>query len=110
MNQDEYRMTQERLQLLGGFVHDLDLDGFIESINTCETVAPILDPTLYMQGAAKLEDVKRLAIAARDFQVEVNRQIEKAHLNVREAAAAIDRTTARLGPSEMPTDPPEVAG
>lgn len=82
MNKDEYRMTQERLALLGGFVHDLDLEGFIDAINHCETVAPLLDPTLYMRGAAKLEDVKALAIAARALQVEVLRQLEKAKLDV----------------------------
>jgi hypothetical protein len=59
----EYTQTQERLLLLVPFVVSLDLEGFLERINECESIAPIINPTLYMQGRDKLDEVTGLARA-----------------------------------------------
>ncbi len=69
MTDEEYTVMQSRLMLLGAFANDLgDVSAFIERINEAESLAPILNPSLYQQGAAKLEIIKRVAIAARAFQ------------------------------------------
>ncbi len=74
MSAEDYSATQSQLLLLAGVAIEMDLPAFLERIQHSETVAPLLDPTLYMRGAAKLEQVRRLAAAANTFRAEVLRQ------------------------------------
>ena len=68
MTDEEYSSTQSQLMLLARVALGINIDGFIERINTAETIAPILDPTLYLQGADNLSKIKALAIGASKFQ------------------------------------------
>lgn len=77
MTDEEYTLTQSQLILLAQFVNKLDLAGFLQRINQTETVAPFVDPTLYRQGAANLNQIKRLALALRPFQQEIQKQINE---------------------------------
>jgi hypothetical protein len=76
MTDEEYTQTQAQLILIAQLASQLDLDGFLERINQAETLAPILDPTLYMRGGQKLSQVKRLAQSLRPFQAEIRKQIK----------------------------------
>ena len=68
MDDAEYIQTQQQLLCLAGIVKDLPIDEFLRKINICESVSPLIDPTLYMKGADKLTFIKRIAESARDFQ------------------------------------------
>lgn len=70
----EYSATQQQLVLLGAMVSRLNLGAFLRQIDRTETTAPLLDPTLYMRAAGKLERVKDLARAAQVFRCEFLRQ------------------------------------
>ena len=75
MKRIEYMAIQDQLVLLARVIEPLDLVDFLNEIEHSETVGPIVDPTLYLQSANKLENVKRLARAALTFQREVRRQM-----------------------------------
>lgn len=76
MTNEEYTQTQQHIVLLAQLANGLDLDGFLERISLAESVAPIVDPTLWIRGGKKLHQVKRLAQALRPFQKEIRRQIQ----------------------------------
>jgi len=78
MNRIEYMAIQVQLVLLAQVVEPLDLVRFLSAIDHSETMGPIVDPTLYLQTANKLENVKRLAQAALIFQREVRHQMKEA--------------------------------
>ena len=78
MTNEEYSDTQQKIILLARFARDLDLDGFLGRIQDAHAVVPILDPTLYMKGHAKLEQVEALARSLVPFRKEIDRQIEEA--------------------------------
>lgn len=68
MTDAEYMLTQERLFLVAKMVSNMDLDGFLQRINHAEALGPVLDPTLFMRGATRLDAIKRLARAAKELQ------------------------------------------
>ena len=68
MNKDQYLQLQFNLGQIAEIVRDLPLNEFLEAITKAETVGPILEPTLYRQSYRKVENVKKLAIALREFQ------------------------------------------
>ena len=76
MEEARYKMTQDQLVMLANLIDGLDLEGFLAAISHAHTVAPMVDPTLWIAGHKKMENVKRLAIAFRGVQVEVRRQKE----------------------------------
>jgi len=82
MDNEEYLNTQYLLVLQAQLINQLDLDGFLAAIEHAEAVAPIINPTLFIQGAGKLEEVKSLAQAAKLFQAEARRQIEEKKITV----------------------------
>lgn len=65
MSDDEYAFVQNELARIGGEVENLDLVGFLERIETAESVGPVLNPTLYMRGARTMEWFRGLALAVR---------------------------------------------
>ena len=75
MTNDDYQMTQEQLIAIAGLLNIIDLAGFLDRISDAETIVPIVDPTLWIKGNKKLEQVKCLAQAAQYFQDEIRRQI-----------------------------------
>lgn len=72
---EEYAFTQQRLILIAGFCHNLQLDAFLDRISLSEGLGPILNPTLFLKACDKIEDVKSLAQSLRPFQQEVLRQL-----------------------------------
>jgi len=64
LTEDQYMDVQNELLMLSSLMARLPLKEFLEDINRAETVGPIVDPTLYRDGAEKLHQVKSLAQAA----------------------------------------------
>ncbi|MCK4624034.1 MAG: hypothetical protein KAV00_01900 [Phycisphaerae bacterium] len=71
MNDGEYLNVQAALMAFSAGIKTLDIEGFLARIGQCETVAPIVDPTLYCQGRGPLAKITRIAQAARAFQRKV---------------------------------------
>lgn len=78
MNNAEYFATQHQLLLMTSLIKEMDLDGFLSRIETAYALGPILDPTLYRKGVENMETVRRIAMAAKSFQVVVKSIIEEA--------------------------------
>jgi hypothetical protein len=77
MDDRQYQETQDWLVAVAGIVRALDLDAFLQRIELAEAAGPILNPTLCVMASGKLAKVKRLAEAAKVFQDEVKRQVER---------------------------------
>ncbi len=63
LTDEEYTMVFSRLVLLAGLLRDMKLKQFMNNIEHCETVAPLLDPSLYQRGGAKLSLMKQTTAA-----------------------------------------------
>lgn len=68
MTNEEYIATQQQLILAAQVINQLDLGSFLDRIGAAHAMGPILDPTLYRKGVAKMSLVERLAKAASEFQ------------------------------------------
>lgn len=64
LTEDQYMDVQNELLMLCSLMARLPLEEFLEDINRAETVGPIVDPTLYIQGREPLSQIKSLAEAA----------------------------------------------
>ena len=68
----------------------MPIDEFLRKINICESVSPLIDPTLYMKGADKLTFIKRIAESARHFQRDVIQYEQAIAKSEVQAVAATD--------------------
>lgn len=68
MDGKTYVETQMRLIEMGKIADSLDLNAFLKCISNAETVAPMIDPTLYMKAQANMTAIKKLAHAAVQVQ------------------------------------------
>lgn len=68
MTREEYAATQAALVTVAELIGELDLKGFLSWIDRSHAVAPIMDPTLYRQGAGALSSIEALARSAYHFQ------------------------------------------
>lgn len=81
MNDEEYIQVQQQLLCFAAIVKDMPLSEFLQRISTCETVAPLVDPILFMKGIVKLTCIKKIAEGAMSFQnaiVECERSLKEA--------------------------------
>lgn len=75
MDRVEYGETAAKIVWCALFVQDLDLDGFLAAISRADTVGPIVDPSLWMEGHRQMNLMERLASGLRAFQV-VAREVD----------------------------------
>lgn len=68
MSNTEYQMTQDQLLSAAALLVGLDLEEFIAVINHAEAIVLFIDPTLFMKGAKKLGQIKRIAQGAVHLQ------------------------------------------
>lgn len=68
MEKEQYLATQMAIIQIGKNSSGLDIDGFLAAISKAETLAPILDPTLYRKGADNLDAIKNLARSIKPVQ------------------------------------------
>lgn len=91
MNVTEYQDMQDRILLAAISLTGLPYGRFLQTAAKADTLGPILDPTLYRDGAPALNAIRLLARRANDFQAAF-----LAHAGALEAAvtAAADRARA----------------
>ncbi len=77
ISKEQYVQTQMSLVTFASLVKDMPLTGFINQANLAESIGPIVDPTLYREAGAQLNDVKALAESLLPFQNEIKRQLRK---------------------------------
>jgi hypothetical protein len=65
----EYQACQDQMLLLARMVRDMPLVDFLQAISRAEAVGPMVDPTLYIRGRDKLEEIKLMAEGLRKFQL-----------------------------------------
>jgi hypothetical protein len=63
----EYQLGQSLLINAGHMLSLVDLDAMIDRISVAESAGAVLNPTLYLEGIGRLEEIKAAAIAARQF-------------------------------------------
>lgn len=61
MDNKDYIFTQMKMIDLSNEISELDFDAFLKTINNAETLAPILDPTLFIKAQGNLSAIKDLA-------------------------------------------------
>lgn len=72
MPKELYVDMQKRLMQSGALMVNQDWLWFIQSINTAETLAPIIDPTLYLAAGERMRAIKKCAEAAHVFSEAFN--------------------------------------
>lgn len=71
MDKYAYMETVNQIMMIGRIVADMPLAEFINAISYAETVAAVVDPTLYVQTYGTADDLKNLANGLMKFQAEV---------------------------------------
>ena len=68
MTAEEYEATLVMMSSVGRTVQLLDLDAFLQAIDLAETTGAIIDPTLYRAAMTKMQAIKKMALALREFK------------------------------------------
>lgn len=69
MDSKEYLRTQATIVNMGLALRNLDLTGFLNQITKAETLAPMIDPTMYKKAQDNLTAIKKLATALLPVQL-----------------------------------------
>ncbi len=78
MTDQKYKATQAQMLALGLAADKLDCLGFLERVSTAETLAPVINPSLFQKASQNMEAIKQLALA---FQ-QVKTAMEKLRMAV----------------------------
>lgn len=68
ITKEEYETTQQQMLLIARIVREMPLAAFLRAAERMDTVAPIIDPTLYLRGRDKLDTIKKMAEGLLAFQ------------------------------------------
>ena len=85
MSDEDYLQAQHTMLTMLPLLIDIDFEGFLARASLSESLGPIIDPTLYRQGAVRLQNIKALAeafgavqeVAWRQLRDEMKALIEK---------------------------------
>lgn len=69
MNPKQYIETQMRMIEIGKIADSLDVETFLQCLRNAETVAPMVDPTLYLKASANLTAIKKLALSVKQVKI-----------------------------------------
>ena len=67
ITEQDYIQVQQQILFCAKIVVDMPLAEFLQKIDVCESLAPIVDPTLFRQGQDKLQLIKELARGLQQF-------------------------------------------
>lgn len=73
MTKEDYIRIQAQIQLLVPTILEMNLEGFLDRISSTHSVAPLLDPTLYMKAMDRLMLLEQAARALHKCQQELAR-------------------------------------
>ena len=90
LSDDEYAGAQSRLFLFVPIVADEPYGQMLQKINHCDSIGPILNPTLYMRGAERMHAFGDLVLGAATFQA--------AAIKFREELQSIEAKEANIPP------------
>ncbi|HEX6826590.1 MAG TPA: hypothetical protein VF077_09780 [Nitrospiraceae bacterium] len=68
MNEADFHMVTQQLLMVGNLVKDLKLSEYINAINRADSIAPIIDPTLWKKGHQKTAILQKMARGLMMFQ------------------------------------------
>lgn len=68
MQPKQYIETQMRILEMAKIANSLDIETFLLCIRNAETMAPMIDPTMYMKAQKNLSAIKKLAEIALTMQ------------------------------------------
>lgn len=83
MEKDKYMAVQNAIITIGkatSQVPDSALEEFLKAIREAETIAPIIDPTLYRKSLENLTAIKNLALKVKELK-DANKAVLLAVLN-----------------------------
>ena len=69
----EYALEFKRLRIGMAFIQDIRCAAMLARVAESQSIAPVLDPTLYMHGRERLEVVQELLTAAGRFQAAIKK-------------------------------------
>ena len=76
MDEAEFHMVTQQLLMIGSLVRELSLAEYINAINRSDSVAPLIDPTLWMKGHKKTAILQKMARGLIAFQESLPTQEE----------------------------------
>lgn len=68
LDDETYILVQQQITAFAGVVRNMPLRAFLERIDRAESVAPMLDPTLFMRAGKNLAVIKVFAESLLTFQ------------------------------------------
>lgn len=78
MDASEYRDAQAQCAFIASMALGLpDLDEMLRQIDVADATGPIIDPTLWMRGHARLRHVRELVVACRDLKAVAQQHLEE---------------------------------
>lgn len=77
MSPEEYACVQRQITVLASVISTIEIEEFIVTLHQAQTIAPIVDPTLFIKAADDLEDVLELANAVLKVKQVTLRRIAK---------------------------------
>jgi len=80
MDKKDYIDTQTKIITMSQIVSELPLQKFISAIDQADTLGPLIDPTLWIQGQNQMKKVKKLAQALFEFQLVSKEIIDKSFM------------------------------
>ena len=63
MSNEEFQAELDRVMLAAFDLQDVQIDGLIQAIDRADSIASVLDPTLYAAGSDNLRAVRRVCVA-----------------------------------------------
>lgn len=75
MDEEQYADCQAQIMAIARLVNPLPLDEFIDAGRRALEFGLFVDPTLWMKGNKKLDQILKLAHALKGFQDEIQRQL-----------------------------------
>jgi hypothetical protein len=61
MTDEDYIQTQSTILMVARMIQTLPLEEFLKRINRSESIAPLIDPTLYMKASDNLGSIRKIA-------------------------------------------------
>jgi len=67
----DYVSIQHQNITIASLLLEIDYDGFIERIDRCDAVAPLLAPELYRENSDKMIQTRKLAVMLNDVKKKI---------------------------------------
>jgi hypothetical protein len=100
MTDAEYQIALEQLHAVARMALAIDADGMLKRMSEAESVAPMLNPTLYLIAGEKMRIIRRMAEGLAAFHASIPSPDEAAGADARAFEQAVLR--GYVGPGGPP--------